>query len=64
MEHSKDKSCVICEQTKDRGIYLYNRYICYDCEQVILQTQPEDEEYKTIVKKLKGLAHSTLSTSL
>ncbi|NGP45777.1 sigma factor G inhibitor Gin [Bacillaceae bacterium SIJ1] len=54
--------CVVCEEQKQRGIYVYHRFICTTCEQRILNTPPEDPSYSQLVQKLKDASASTMST--
>ncbi|MBM7573124.1 sigma factor G inhibitor Gin [Aquibacillus albus] len=52
--------CGICNEDKDKGIHLYNLFICSDCEQKIVQTEPKEEKYKHYVNKLKRVNQPTL----
>lgn len=52
--------CGICDQEKEAGFYLYQLYICLECEQQIVQAEPEQEIYHQFVKKLKGMTKETL----
>lgn len=51
--------CVICEQKKQDGFYLYQSFICIDCEKEIVQTSTDHPLYKFYVHQLK----KALSTS-
>ena len=46
-------SCVICNQSKPDGIYLYTSFICIDCEKRMVHTDTSDPAYKEFVDKLK-----------
>lgn len=54
------KNCAICETQKVRGINLYTLFVCTECEQEMIHTEPEDERYKVFVNKLKAMNHTTL----
>ncbi|MDF1509499.1 sigma factor G inhibitor Gin [Robertmurraya sp. DFI.2.37] len=47
--------CVICEQYKWKGIYLYTSFICSDCEKSIISTETNDPQYKFYLKKLRKI---------
>ncbi len=54
MKHNPVKDpCVICNEPKQAGIYLYTSFICTDCEQKMIHTDPGDPAYKEFVDKLK-----------
>ncbi|WP_331000871.1 sigma factor G inhibitor Gin [Radiobacillus kanasensis] len=58
VEHSE--TCGICEQEKTKGIHLYTLFVCSECEQDMIQTEPNDEKYKYYLKKLKDINRPTL----
>ena len=47
------ETCIICEQTRDRGIHLYTKFICTDCERDMIQTETNDPKYLYYLSKLK-----------
>ncbi|MBO8157643.1 MAG: sigma factor G inhibitor Gin [Bacillaceae bacterium] len=53
------RMCQICQEEKDEGIIVYHAFICSDCEQEIVKTEPEDEKYNYFVKKLKIINQTT-----
>ncbi|SES23288.1 Inhibitor of sigma-G Gin [Gracilibacillus ureilyticus] len=53
--------CGICDKPKKDGIYLYQLFICTECEMDIVATDPRDEAYSTYVKKLKAINQSTFT---
>ncbi|MFC4403550.1 sigma factor G inhibitor Gin [Gracilibacillus xinjiangensis] len=55
------KHCGICDKTKKEGIYLYQLFICAECEKEIVATDPSDEVYSIYVKKLKAINQSTFT---
>ncbi|WGD58042.1 anti-sigma-G factor [Bacillus subtilis] len=48
-------TCVICDQEKNRGIHLYTKFICLDCERKVISTSTSDPDYPFYVKKLKSI---------
>lgn len=46
--------CGICE-TEKYGFYLYQMFICYDCEREMVATPPEAPVYQEFVEKLRGV---------
>ncbi|SEU07048.1 Inhibitor of sigma-G Gin [Salinibacillus kushneri] len=47
------KVCNVCHQEKVKGITVYTAFICSDCEQDMIHTEPGDEKYQYYVEKLK-----------
>jgi hypothetical protein len=60
VENEKE-TCGICEQEKSRGIHLYTLFICCECEQKMIHTEPREEAYQYYLKKLKNMNQPTLS---
>lgn len=48
-------TCVICDLEKNRGIHLYTKFICLDCERKVISTSTSDPDYAFYVKKLKSI---------
>ncbi|KMY55939.1 hypothetical protein AC623_20015 [Bacillus sp. FJAT-27231] len=48
----KGKTCVVCEEEKEDGMYVYTAFVCWECEREIVQTEPGTEKYEQLVKKL------------
>ncbi|WP_035724707.1 sigma factor G inhibitor Gin [Gracilibacillus boraciitolerans] len=57
MENNKHV-CGICDQTKKEGIFLYQLYICSECEKEILSIKSQDENYQYYVEKLRAINQS------
>jgi hypothetical protein len=55
LEKNIGETCIICEEMKYKGIHLYTRFICTDCEKDILQTETDDPKYHYYLKKLKKI---------
>ena len=47
------ETCVICEQSKYRGIHLYTKFICTECERDMIQTETNDPKYHYYLSQLK-----------
>ena len=47
------QECLICEEQKDRGIYLLNYFICGSCEQEIVRTDTGERGYSYYLDRLK-----------
>lgn len=60
VELENKHTCIVCDKEKDKGINVYNLFICFQCEQKIIQTEPEDPSYAYFVEKLKRMNQSTL----
>ncbi|KAB8126534.1 sigma-G inhibitor, Gin [Gracilibacillus oryzae] len=53
--------CGVCDKPKDDGIYLYQLFICSECEKDIVTTEPDDAAYSVYVKKLRAINQSTFT---
>ncbi|KAB7704332.1 hypothetical protein F9802_18120 [Bacillus aerolatus] len=51
----KGKTCMVCEEEKKEGMYVYTAFICWECEREIVQTEPEEERYADLVAKLRKI---------
>lgn len=49
------ETCVVCEEVKNRGIYVYMAFICESCERELVQTDIKDEKYKYFLKQLRSI---------
>jgi len=49
------ETCVICEQSKEKGIHLYTSFICTECEKSIISTDTSDPQYKFYLKKMRKI---------
>lgn len=49
----QDKTCVICEEKKGKGIHLYTSFICSECENDLIKTETYDPKYKFYLDQLK-----------
>ncbi len=52
--------CGICETEKVEGIHIYQMFICTECEQEIVHTEPEAVIYREYIQKLKGMTQMKL----
>lgn len=53
--------CGICEESKEKGIYIYKLFICHECEQNMVQTKPREDKYEYYLQKLKNINLPKLS---
>ena len=49
MEHI----CVMCGHKEKEGIFLYDSFICDQCEDEMIHTEVEDEKYNFFIQQLK-----------
>lgn len=47
--------CGICEEVKKRGLQIYRLFICSECEQNMIHTEPREKKYAYYLKKLKNI---------
>ena len=55
--------CIICDQWRERGFFLYDSFICLHCEQEMVETSVEDEKYHYFIKKLKKVGSKKILSS-
>ncbi|WP_407272227.1 sigma factor G inhibitor Gin [Radiobacillus sp. PE A8.2] len=60
IEHNE--TCGICDQEKAEGYHLYNLFICCECEQKMIHTEPQDSQYNYYLEKLRNLNQPTLNS--
>jgi hypothetical protein len=49
------EECLVCEQSKEKGIHLYTSFICTDCETEIIHTQTDHPKYKFYLQQLSKI---------
>jgi hypothetical protein len=54
--HKTGEKCIICEANKMTGIHLWKQFLCVECEKEIISTDPDDEQYRYYLKKLKTIS--------
>ncbi|WP_026568956.1 MULTISPECIES: sigma factor G inhibitor Gin [Sediminibacillus] len=54
------ETCGVCGVEKQKGIHLYTLYICCECEQKIIHTEPSDAAYQYYLDKLKNMKQTKL----
>ncbi|MCM3108765.1 sigma factor G inhibitor Gin [Bacillus velezensis] len=57
---SHEETCIVCETKKSRGIHIYTKFICLECEKKVVSTPISDPNYEFFVRKLKSLHTPTL----
>ncbi|KGX90107.1 CsfB [Pontibacillus halophilus JSM 076056 = DSM 19796] len=55
----QENHCVICERKKDDGYKLTHVFLCRECEQEMIHTDPNDPKYTYFLKKLRVLKQAT-----
>lgn len=56
----KDEACMICEGKEKEGMHINTSFICWECEQEIVQTEPESKKYNEFVKKLSKIKKTSV----
>lgn len=56
----KNETCGICEEEREKGIHLYKLFICCECEQKMIHTEPREAQYQYYLNKLKNMNQPTL----
>ena len=60
MKRPAMKKHVLCVKPKSRGIHIYTKFICLECEKKVVSTPTSDPNYEFFVRKLKSLHTPTL----
>ena len=55
LSRKPEEICVICEEGKEKGIHLYQSFICMECEKDLIVTETNDPKYKYYLQKLKKI---------
>ncbi|WP_261134700.1 sigma factor G inhibitor Gin [Bacillus sp. Marseille-Q3570] len=59
METAKEQRpmdiCMVCEEKNNEGIYIFQHFLCSDCEQRMVVTDTDDEEYQYFIEKLRKI---------
>lgn len=50
--------CVVCEQEKEKGIFIYKGFLCEECEKEIVQTDTDDPRYMFYLEQLRKVRFS------
>lgn len=51
----EDQVCIICNESSERGLSIWEKFICSQCEAEIIQTEVEDEKYTFFIHQLRKL---------
>lgn len=60
MMKMNESVCIVCECEKRMGIYLYQSFICRDCEIDMIQTETSDPKYRYYLMQLKKISRSEI----
>ncbi len=56
--HTQPTCCVVCEEEKNKGIFVYKGFLCEDCEKKIVQTDTDDPQYRFYLRQLRKVRFS------
>ncbi|MYL36176.1 sigma factor G inhibitor Gin [Pontibacillus yanchengensis] len=59
-EENKWERCGVCEKEKERGIHLYTMFICTECEQEMIHTDPSAQKYQYFLEKMRVMNQTPL----
>jgi hypothetical protein len=54
------ETCIVCEQPKEKGIHLYTKFICCDCEKDMIQTDTDNPKYRFYLRQLKKITNKEI----
>ncbi|MFC0296623.1 sigma factor G inhibitor Gin [Geobacillus jurassicus] len=55
-----ERVCIVCEQEKEEGIFLFGHFLCLDCNRAIVQTNTDDPNYSFYVQQLRKMFTSKI----
>ncbi len=54
------KECVLCSSAAEKGICLFNNFICLECEKKIANCSGSEKSYDDYVEKIKQILSEVL----
>lgn len=48
-------TCMVCKQTKEKGIHILTKFICTTCEEEMVNTETNEEKYLLYVQRMRSL---------
>jgi hypothetical protein len=52
---NQGEKCLVCEEINLAGIHIFNHFICQTCEQKIVSTETNEDQYRFYLKRLRKL---------
>ncbi|WLD93439.1 sigma factor G inhibitor Gin [Alkalihalobacillus sp. AL-G] len=49
------ETCMVCEKKAEKGIHIFHHFLCCNCEQKMISTDTDDEEYQYFIEKLRKI---------
>ncbi|WP_408005356.1 sigma factor G inhibitor Gin [Pseudalkalibacillus berkeleyi] len=46
---------MVCEEKSNKGIYIFQHFLCTKCEQRMVVTETDDAEYQYFIEKLRKI---------
>ncbi|OQP04364.1 sigma factor G inhibitor Gin [Geobacillus sp. 46C-IIa] len=59
-QNKRGNVCIVCEQEKEEGIFLFGHFLCLDCHRAIVQTNTDDPNYAFYVRQLRKMITSKI----
>ncbi|MGM9923322.1 MAG: sigma factor G inhibitor Gin [Bacillus sp. (in: firmicutes)] len=53
------ETCIVCEEVKNEGMYVYLSFVCRSCEEDIVKTETSDPKYQYYLQQLRKVNEST-----
>lgn len=48
-------SCIVCTKEKKEGIYIWDHFICRECEEEMVTTDVHEDKYPFFIKQMRKL---------
>lgn len=52
---NQGEKCLVCEEENLVGIHIFNYFICQSCEQKIISTETNEDQYRFYLNRLRKL---------
>jgi hypothetical protein len=59
--NSAENKCFLCCSAAEKGIHLFNNFICSECEKKIVNSSGSEKSYGDYVEKIKQILSEALS---
>ncbi|WP_027415740.1 sigma factor G inhibitor Gin [Aneurinibacillus terranovensis] len=51
----KDEHCIVCGKQGTEGLFIFNSFVCKNCEQEMVATDACDDKYLYFIKQMRQI---------
>ncbi|GEN34593.1 sigma factor G inhibitor Gin [Aneurinibacillus danicus] len=48
-------SCIVCGNKEARGIFIFDSFVCQQCEQEIVATDASEDKYRFFIRQMRRI---------